>query len=122
VSEPTIKQLAQARERGEVVPLFANAEQQIEAMERLDGGQRLAVVLASAPIRPSPDEREPLDPETVERIADHIATARQELMQAMKRLFLDIEQKGASDLHMRVGFQALDLDEILRMLAEEYGS
>lgn len=95
---------------------------QIEAMERLDGGDRLALVLAGVPMGPTPEKREPLDRETVERVADAIATARAELMGAMKRLYLDIEQEGASDLHMRIGFQALDLDEILRLLVEEYGS
>ncbi|HYJ21073.1 MAG TPA: hypothetical protein VEW07_03500 [Solirubrobacterales bacterium] len=104
------------------MPLFPTIDQQADAMERLDGGQRLAVVLAGTPLGPTPETREPLNRETVERVADCIATARGELMAAMKHLFLDIEQQGASDLHMRVGFQALDLDEILRLLAEGYGS
>ena len=100
----------------------SNVVDLFEAVERLDGGHRLSVVLAGVPLGPTPEQREPLDQETIERVADCIATARAELMGAMKHLFLDIEKEGASDLHMRIGFQALDLDEILATLAREYGS
>lgn len=121
-NSPRAAVTAEGSEQGEKSMPKNNVVDLFEAVERLDGGDRLAVVLAGVPLGPTPDKREPLDPETVERVADHVATARQELMAAMKRLFLDMEQEGASDLHMRIGFQVLDLDGILTTLAEGYGS
>lgn len=97
---------------------------QAEALDRLDHGRRtaLAELLDPGAADAASLEREPLDPETAERVAEHVAVARVELMQALKYLDLDRHQDGAADLHVRLGANVNSLDDTAAALAERYAS
>lgn len=104
------------------VPNITDAEL-VEAREQADAGLRLAFPqLAERASSPEVAERQPLNPETAERVADDLATGRGELMAALKRLDLDREQDGAADLHLRIGAVVNELDDISALLAERHSS
>lgn len=99
-----------------------------EIVEMVDNGRRLAPVehppseLARYLARQPKKEPVPLEAESVERVALGLDVARDALMAAMARLDLDREQIGASDLHVRVGEIANEVDDLAAYLAERFGS
>lgn len=102
--------------------LLPSEAELVEAREMADGGVRLAMPWLFDGLGGA-HHPEPMDVEDVTRLADYLATARDELVRgAMKTLDRARDREGASELHLKVGEVVLDIENLQRELAERYGS
>jgi hypothetical protein len=94
------------------VPNIPDSAQLAEVMAQADAGVRLAMPRYAELIGLGGDARAPLDRETIEEVAKHLAAARESLVAAMKELDVNRHRDGAAGMHLRVGQLALGVTDL----------
>jgi hypothetical protein len=100
------------------LPVEPTLDQLADARERADAGLRLAFPQLYERPAPSPEPVVEVDSETVGKVGSDLAQARQKVIDA--GMHLDLE--GNVDLHLRLNALVNEIDRFGAVLAERHSS